>query len=358
MAEQGTRVGDFKPETAVEADLWLTSAVVKEARNGKPFWDGVFQDSTGSVNAKAWEDSPGRIRGLAELLEPGRPYRVAGRVDTFKDQIQLTVKSARPLAEDEVDPALFSPSAARSPGEMAAEFDAVLESLEDGDLRDLLSRFRRDEAAFHRFCKAPAAKSIHHARVGGLLEHTLALFRLVGAVAPLYPGLNLDLLRAGCVFHDAGKMEEISSMPGFEYTTEGKLLGHIYLGARLAERFLAEVPEFPEEKGRQLLHLILSHQGDRDQGFGSPVDPLSPEAILFHHLDNLDAKMQNCLDQMVRVKEPPAEVPFTDPRSNFPIRKGYYRVRLETGGEGSGDDAGGPAGEEDGAEEGPQRRLW
>ncbi len=355
--EQGTQVEDFEAGRVVEADLWLTSSSLREAKNGKPYWDGVFQDATGSVNARAWEDTPGRVEKLAALLEPGNPFRVQGKVDSFKDKIQIILSSARRLSEDEVDPSLFSPRTERPVREMVEEFDAALDSITDPDLKKLLQGFRQDELHFRRFCKAPAAKAIHHARVGGLLEHTLSLFRLARTVAPLYPSINLDLLAANCVFHDAGKMEEISTLPGFDYTVDGKLLGHIYMGARLAEAGMDAIPDFPAETRRQLIHLILSHQGDRDQGFGSPVDPLSPEAVLFHHLDNLDAKLQNCFDVMNRTKDSPEKSPFTDPRDNFPIRKGYYRVRL--GSEGEDPDAVDKP--EEGRDEGgedPQPKLW
>jgi 3'-5' exoribonuclease len=260
------------------------------------------------------------------------------------------------VARDAVPAALFSPASARPLQEMVAEFDAVVASMEDPHWRRLMEAFRSREDVFGAFAEAPAAKVIHHAWVGGLLEHSLSLARAATALAPNYPTLDRDLILCACFLHDAGKAREISSEPGFEYTTEGKLFGHIYMGGRLVESLCDGIEGFPEGKRRHLLHVVLSHQGERSEGFGSPVDPITPEAVFFHQIDNLDAKVQACLSALEKADGHQAEGEFTNARLGG-LRKSYYRVRPEgpprpqEPEQADHDDRPGPDGS-------PQPRLW
>jgi len=251
---------------------------------------------------------------------------VTAKVDSYNGTLQLNLLSAQIAQAGQFDPSWFSPRSQRSTEEMEAEFTALVEGATDRDFRALLEAFHGERDIFRRFCEGPAAKAIHHAWVGGLLEHTLALARNMKALTPGYPLLDRDLLLCACVFHDAGKVFEISSDPGFEYTTDGKLMGHIYMGARLVERLCDGLPGFPEEKRRHLVHIVLSHQGERSLGFGSAADPATPEAIFFHHLDNLDAKLQNCLSALERSEAAGETGAFTPARFG-PIRTTFYRVR-------------------------------
>lgn len=321
-------ISDWKEGQDVEAVLWLVSGVERRTKDGKPFWEGTFRDATGILPAKLWDGQGRQVGAVASLLpqlRTGGPVRVKGRMNAYLGALEMVLRDARAVPLEEVDPGLFSPRSGRPVEEMVAEFDAVVTSVEDPYYRGLLEALRADAEFFGAFTRAPAATVMHHAWVGGLLEHSLALCRLARAVAPLYPEVDGDLLAAGCIFHDAGKALEISPRPGFEYTPEGKLFGHIYMGAKLAERYMDSIQDFPQDRRRPMVHLILSHQGDRSEGFGSPVDPASPEAILFHHLDNLDAKLQNCLSA---VKAAPPGREFTDPRGNS-MRRGYYVVRRD-----------------------------
>jgi 3'-5' exoribonuclease len=324
----GHSVRDMKEGEAYEGVLWLVSGQVRQTKNGDPYWEGSLQDATGTIPAKLWDSGggkKGRVKVFAPALETRGAVHVQAAVDAFQGNLQLNLSSVRPAAAGEFDPSWFSPRSRRPAGEMVDEFDALLASIRDADLKGLLKEFRDDPTRFGPFCQGPAAKSIHHAWVGGLLEHTLSLARNVDALAPNYPALDRDLLICACAFHDVGKTLEISSDPGFEYTTDGKLWGHIYMGARLVDRLCDDIPGFPEEKRRHLVHIVLSHQGDRSEGFGSAADPATPEAIFFHHLDNLDAKVQNCLTALERAAEAGEAGPFTNGRGA--IRKGYYRVR-------------------------------
>lgn len=307
-----------------EGGVWLVSSVVKQTKGGDPYWEGTFQDATGSLSGKLWDKSGsrvGRVKSFSDVLKPGAAYHLRAKVDAYQSQLQLTVLDASPWPD--APAALFAPKSRRPLEEMLSELDALIEGMRDPDYKRLLAAFRESEEVFEKFAEAPAAKAIHHAWVHGLMEHSLQLSRAVRALAPLYPAVDAEMVLLGCLFHDAGKAEEISSRPGFDYTTDGKLMGHIYMGARQVERLCDSLEGFPQEKRRQLVHLILSHQGERSDGFGSAADPSTPEAIFFHHLDNLDAKVQHCLTTLERANEMGEEGDFA--QGKLPIRKRYYR---------------------------------
>ena len=359
------QIAQLKEGAEFEGVLWLVSGQVRQTRTGDPFWEGTFQDATGSISAKIWDNAGGkrnRVKTLAPLLIVGRPHRLRAKVDTYQSSLQLALQSIDRVDPKEIDPSVFSPRSKRTTEEMVHEFEGLIEDMRDPDFKRLLKALREAGDLFRALCAAPAAKAIHHAWVGGLLEHALSLSRCVLALAPNYPVLDVDLLLCGCFFHDIGKTKEISSDPGFDYTTDGKLEGHIYMGAAMLEHLCESLEEFPREKKRHLVHLVLSHQGERSDGFGSAADPATPEAIFFHHLDNLDAKLQNCLSALEEAERKQSDGAFTPPKYG-PIRKTYYRVRPDAewtpseaaekvrDDEGT-DDGGG------GDDSGSQPRLW
>jgi 3'-5' exoribonuclease len=362
---QQAQVAQLREGAEFEGVLWLVSGQVRQTRTGDPFWEGTFQDATGTIAAKLWDTAGGkrdRVKTMAPLLLAGRPYRLKAKVDAYQSALQLALQSFDRVDPKEVDPSLFSPRSKRSTDEMVHEFDGLIEDMRDPDYKSLLKALREEKDLFRDLCSAPAAKAIHHAWVGGLLEHALSLSRGVLALAPHYPQLNVDLLLCGCFFHDIGKTREISSDPGFDYTTDGKLAGHIYMGAARVEHLCDSLEGFPLEKRRHLVHLVLSHQGDRSEGFGSAADPATPEAIFFHHLDNLDAKLQNCFSAIEEAERKQSDGPFTPPKYG-PIRKTYYRVRPDAEWTPSGAAAKVP--DDEGSDDGrgindsdPQPRLW
>jgi 3'-5' exoribonuclease len=359
----GHAIREMREGESYDGVLWLVSGQIRQTKNGDPYWEGTFQDATGSISAKVWDSAggkKGRVKSLSPVLEPGRPLHVQGVVDAFQGNLQLNLAGVRAAEAKEVDPSWFSPRSKRTTEDMVDEFSHMVEAVGDRDWRALLEALRKDGETFRRFCEGPAAKAIHHAWVGGLLEHSLALARNVKALAPNYPVLDQGLLICACVFHDIGKIDEISSGPGFEYTTDGKLHGHIYMGTRLVERLCDSLKGFPEEKRRHLVHVVLSHQGERSLGFGSAADPATPEAIFFHHLDNLDAKLQNCLSTLERAETAGEGGEFAATKGG-PLRTSYYRTRPsgekparreastpEEPGNGNGDERDKP----------PQPRLW
>lgn len=277
----------------IEKVMWLIEGKTIQGQKG-PYWAGRFILDKEPIPAKIWQNR--NFEEQTRLLIPQKPYTVKATADEYNGVRQLIIQDAKPF-EGEFDRSALLPVADSQKETLIEEFDNIIEAMQDDDYKNLLKAFR-NSIFFSDFSIAPAAKSIHHAWLSGLLEHSIGLAKAIEALSPLYPELNKDLLIAGAFLHDSGKAREISTDPGFEYTTEGKLFGHIYMGAKMTEELIDSIEKFPEDKKRAIIHLILSHQGQRSDGFGSPVDPSTAEAVFFHHMDNLDAKVRHCLTEI------------------------------------------------------------
>jgi 3'-5' exoribonuclease len=218
--------------------------------------------------------------------------RVKGTVTSYNGRLQMKLDKARFAADAEVgDFSAFFPVSGRPVPEMLAEMDALIDSVRDPWIRSLLrALFMEDAELRAAFALAPAAKSMHHAYLGGLLEHTLSILGMAERACAHYRGLNRDLVVAGVFLHDVGKTAELSYQRSFGYTDAGNLLGHIALEAEWISRAVGKIPGFPQELRLQILHIVLSHHGRLE--FGSPVLPKTPEALLVHYLDDLDGKLE------------------------------------------------------------------
>ncbi|AHY47049.1 HDIG: uncharacterized domain HDIG [Rubrobacter radiotolerans] len=243
-------------------------------------------DKTGTLDARMW-NLPNE---LTEGPPPSGYVHVEGQTHEYRGMLQLKVERLRRLKADEVEEEDYVPASESDRRAMAAEVLEAGWALENDHLRDLFGSMAADRELWEAFCEAPAAKTMHHARVGGLLEHSLQCVRAAKALARLYP-VNEDLLVFGAIFHDIGKVRELSwEKGGFAYTTEGRLLGHVVLGERIVSSYVEGLPEFPEELAVEVSHLLLSHQGETQ--YGSPEEPKTLEAILLHFVDNLDARVE------------------------------------------------------------------
>jgi 3'-5' exoribonuclease len=203
--------------------------------------------------------------------------------------MQLVIAELKKVPEEEVALADFLPETARDMGEMEGELARLISSLNDVNLMRLLSAFFDDPSFLALYRSAPAAKGMHHVYLGGLIEHSLAVARLVDGIVPLYEGLNRDLLIAGALLHDVGKVREIAYIRSFDYTDEGKLLGHITIGVEMVREKIAGLKDFPRELAMLLQHMLLSHHGQYE--FGSPKLPMTLEATILNYLDDLDSKI-------------------------------------------------------------------
>jgi 3'-5' exoribonuclease len=268
-------------------DLFLlASASLQQARNG-PFWRLEFKDAGGSLEAKIWNPQSQEYPELAS----GGIVEVHGRCGVFRDRLQLTVDRLRPLSEEETagcDLSLFLPASARQPDAMLNELETLCRrELTYAPWKRFVSAVLRHEDIRPRLLTAPAAKNVHHAYVGGLLEHTLSVAGLVLRLADHYPELDRQLLLVAAVCHDIGKIWELSGGIDNDYSDAGRLLGHTFLGLERLDPLLREADPSPE-LARHLKHLVLSHHGEHQ--FGAPQLPQTAEAFVLHHADNMDAK--------------------------------------------------------------------
>ena len=283
----------------------LSRLGTRTSRLGKPYLTLELQDVSGRIEGKFWEG----FEDFQASAQVGQVVKIQGAVEHFEGVVQLRVIKARPARSDDEAPSVreFLPHSERSPDEMRKELSEIIGTLAEGPLRQLIETIFADETIWARYTETPGGKLWHHAYLGGLAEHTLSLARLCDLLAGHYKQLNRDLLIAGALLHDFGKIEELETKVGIDYSIEGRLLGHITLGALFVEESIRQIEGFPDELRRQLLHLILSHQGEG--AMGSPVKPMTPEALALHYADDLDSKL-NALER-IRAHTPEGQ-PFSD----------------------------------------------
>lgn len=277
--------GNLAPNEVVTAQFLVISKEIRQKKTGEPYLSVHLADRTGEIEAKMWDN-------VAEIMDTfGRDdfVKVKGVAQVYQNRIQFTIHRLRRLEEHEIDFADYFPCSDRDPEEMFAELQSIIENLQNSHLRALLEAVFADSRLATLYKMAPAAKNIHHACRGGLIEHVLSLCSLCRLTASHYKSVDLDLLLTGAILHDIGKTEELSYSRSFGYSSEGQLLGHIVIGLRIVGSKLAQLPDFPVKLRMLLEHMIVSHHGELE--FGSPKVPIFPEALLLHHLDNLDSKM-------------------------------------------------------------------
>ncbi|MBI2000757.1 MAG: HD domain-containing protein [candidate division NC10 bacterium] len=263
---------------------------VRQRRSGEPYLTLVLADRTGQVPAVMWEGVEEASQGLAE----GDIVKVQGLLGTYQREPQLTLTRLRKAAAEEVALEDYLPRSAQDPAALLTRLRQVVDGIQEPHLRSLLRDLLADEAFAAAFVAAPAAKSIHHAVLGGLLEHTVSVVGVCRLLAEYYPALDRDLLLAAAILHDVGKVRELTWDRVFDYTDAGRLLGHISLGALLVEERIRAIPDFPEPLAQRLLHCILSHHGELE--WGSPKRPKTLEALVLHYAEDLDGKVNSFLN--------------------------------------------------------------
>ena len=289
-------VADLASRESREITGFFTAASkqMRTNREGGRYFALTLADRTGQIDGRMWEIDD------AGPFEPGDVVKVRGEVCRFNDRLQIKVEKIRRATEGEYELGDFVPQSQRDIDEMWAELQNWVASFRDPDFKTLLEAFLNDEAIAQSLREAPAAKGLHHAWIGGLLEHILSLMSMCDLAARHYPEVNRDLLLTGVVLHDIGKLRELSWGTTFNYTLEGQLLGHITIGIGMIEQKIAGIPDFPPSKRLLIEHLVLSHHGELE--FGSPRLPMTAEAIMLHYLDNLDAKMQTVHSELARAE--------------------------------------------------------
>ncbi len=285
-------IRDFAEGDQVEGYYARRESSLRETRSGGQFIRLTLGDASGTVPANVWqktEDDYADIGEQYQALAGAEVLKVRGAVESYRDALQVKIARIRPAEMDEVDLAALVPHTPADLDALVGELQQAIDSLQDPDYAALLHAIFDDAAFLDAFRRAPAARNNHHAYVGGLLEHTASLLRVVDRYTQLTPGLRRDLLVTGAILHDIGKVEELHAGVSIEYTDEGSLLGHLTQGILFLEGRLRDLPDFPREKRNLIYHLILSHHGRYE--YGSPVLPAIPEALALHHIDNLDAKV-------------------------------------------------------------------
>ncbi|MBW1785629.1 MAG: HD domain-containing protein [Deltaproteobacteria bacterium] len=257
---------------------------VGTTRTGNPFISITLADRSGDMEAKVWD----RAREYAPLFDQGDLVEVAGITESFRGQVQMNV-SRLSVSDRDMDPGVFMESTPGNVSEMVTALKDILKAVEDRHLKTLCDRFLMDRKFMEMFTQAPAAKNFHHGYLGGLLEHTLSVCTMAQRVLELYDRLDRDLLLSGAFLHDIGKVRELSWNGRIDYTDEGRLLGHVTIGAAMVDAKIIGIKGFPDPLALRLKHLILSHHGQYD--FGSPKRPKFLEAFALHLVDDLDAKM-------------------------------------------------------------------
>lgn len=257
-----------------------------KTKAGKSYYSLLLQDKTGTLDAKVWELSNG-----IENFDSMDYIHIDGQITSFQNSLQLNIKRVRKCQEGEYDPSDFVPTTTKNIDEMYNEILSIISKITDPYLSKLVSSFFVEDKEFIKAFKYhSAAKTVHHGFVGGLVEHTLGVTKLCEYMAANYPLINRDLLISAALFHDLGKLDEISTFPENDYTDDGQLLGHIYIGTEKVGARIRTIPNFPKSLENELKHCILSHHGELE--YGSPKKPALIEAVALTYADNTDAKLQ------------------------------------------------------------------
>jgi 3'-5' exoribonuclease len=258
---------------------------IRSTREGKPYLRLELGDATGRVEARMWDG----VDRIAASFERDDFVKVQARVENYRNKLQLAIEKIRRAEDSEVDPADFFAHTKEDVDDLYAKLLEVVASVGNLWLRKLLDAVVQDPEIIPRLKRAPAAKVMHHAYYGGLLEHILSLCNLCRAVLSHYPEANADLLLSGAVLHDVGKLQELSYERSLGYTDEGQLLGHILIEYELVTKKMDAVEGFPPGLKTLVQHMLVSHHGQYE--FGSPKLPMFREAVMLHYLDDLDSKM-------------------------------------------------------------------
>jgi 3'-5' exoribonuclease len=270
----------------VTSTFVVVAKQIKPKKTGEPYLALTLGDRTGQVEAKMWDN----VEEVLEAFEQDDFLKVKGLINKYKQRFQLTIHKLRKLGDSEIEFAEYLPKTTKDIDDLWRTLSDFVSRFQNQHLKTLVQAFMADPEIAAAYRNAPAAKTLHHAYIGGLLDHVVSLFRSCDLISRNYPQINRDLLLTGAFLHDIGKIHELTYNRSFSYTTKGQLLGHMIIELEMLQAKLIQVPGFPEELKTLVEHLIISHHGQYD--FGSPKLPMFPEALMLHYLDDLDSKME------------------------------------------------------------------
>ena len=276
----------FENKIIVSSFVVVTKQV-KPKKSGEPYLALTLGDRCGQIEAKMWDN----VEDALDAFEQDDFLKIKGLLNKYKNRFQITIHKIRKLGDIEVDYADYLPKTTKDIDELWRTLSDYVGSFKDSNLQILVQSFMSDPEIAAAYRNAPAAKTLHHAYIGGLLDHVVSLFRSCDLVSRNYPQVNRDLLLTGAFLHDIGKIHELTYSRSFSYTSRGQLLGHMIIELEMLQAKIAQIPGFSDEMKTLLEHLIISHHGHYE--FGSPKLPMFPEALMLHYMDDLDSKMES-----------------------------------------------------------------
>lgn len=294
-------IQDLREGDMIKNDIYLCkSKQILTGKSGKEYVSLILQDKTGTIDAKIWD-----FNNEIEQYEAMDFVHIDARVTSFQDALQLNISRIYKSREGEYYPEDYFPKTNKDVEEMYRKIKNYIGAIKDSKLKILLEDFFVKDIAFvKKFKDHSAAKSVHHGFMGGLLEHTLSVVNMCDYYASNYPIINRDLLITAAMLHDIGKVDELSPFPRNDYTDEGQLLGHIFIGAKKVSERIDSINNFPAKLAGELIHCILAHHGELE--YGSPKKPATIEAMALHFADNTDAKLQT-MTELLNSYDPKVE---------------------------------------------------
>lgn len=291
-------VADLTPGKSVATTFLIRTKDRKTARNGNPYLDLELQDNSGTVKAKLWDCNSSDL-----AFEVDDVVRVSGSAELYQGAIQISLRKIVKVRDEDIDLSDYLPHGTQDPEELFNNLINRIEQMPQGPLKVLLQKVFHDQEISKNYKQAPAAMSFHHAFIGGLITHVNSLVQLGDSICDHYPFLNRELIIAGLMLHDLGKIEELKYNRAFSYSTRGQLVGHITMGLEMVRDVVRLIPDFPSDLWDRLEHVILSHHGKLE--FGSPKEPMFMEALAVNYLDDLDSKLEAMRQQYETDKDRP-----------------------------------------------------
>ena len=290
-------IADIKAGDWVDDIFVLSEKILSQKRDGDNFLNVTISDKTGTLKGVVWDN----VNQIATGITSGDFAYVNGSVSEYKGALQVVIKKMEPFPSDRIDPSDFLPQTSRNIEDMFERLVKRANSITTDYLKALINAFFNDREFVNKFKTAPAAKKMHPAYIGGLLEHTVSMTSLADKIAGHYGGINRDLLLTGAILHDIGKIDEFDYQSKIDYSDKGRLLNHIVIGIKMVDDKLSGIDHFPEDQMLLLKHMIVSHHGTRE--FGSPEPPKTIEAVLLNYIDEIDSKV-NAVRDFIASEDP------------------------------------------------------
>jgi 3'-5' exoribonuclease len=283
-------ISDIRVGDVVDDIFVLSEKILSRKKDGNNFLNITLSDKTGLIKGVVWDD----VDRISAEITSGDFVHVTGSAGEYRGASQVVIQKMGRIPADRVDPTDFLPQTPRDIEGMFQRLLKITDSIKTGYLKRLVDDFWKDKEFVRKFKTAPAAKKMHHAYIGGLLEHTLSMVSLADKIAGHYSGVDRDLLLAGAIFHDIGKIDEYEYQVKIDYSDIGRLLNHIVIGLKMVDEKISDIEQFPEDQALLLKHMIVSHHGARE--FGSPEPPKTIEAVLLNYIDEIDSKVNGIRD--------------------------------------------------------------